>query len=82
MTQARSAPSAGDAPAEVPVGDELSRCPRCDAARGFHVAFRRRDDGIGVVLVCPSCGFRFTVGPWRAAAPPGRPFDPSVDGGP
>ncbi len=67
---------------KVEVGDALSACPRCSAARGFHVALERRGRELVVVLVCPSCGFRFTAGEWTVASGDPRPFDPKIDAGP
>jgi len=43
--------------------------PEVPGGRGFHVAFRRVGETtqrkLDVVLVCPSCGFRFTAGDFR-----------------
>ncbi|MGE5700103.1 MAG: hypothetical protein ACM31N_08580 [Deltaproteobacteria bacterium] len=71
-----------DAPESVRVGDELSDCPRCGAGRGFHVSFRRKGRFLSVILVCPSCGFRFTVGEWPVPTGEARPYDPAIDTGP
>ena len=70
------------APESVPINEELSSCPRCGGERGFHVSFRRRDRDLDVVLVCPSCGFRFTVGEWSFPSGDPRPHDPKIDSGP
>lgn len=72
----------GSGPEAVRVEGELSSCPRCEAGRGFHVAFRRDGRQLAVFLVCPSCGFRFGVGPWLAPTGEPRPYDPSIDSGP
>ncbi len=72
----------GEAAENVRVGDELSSCPRCGAERGFHVSFRRVDRTLAVVLVCPSCGFRFAVGEWLFPTGDPRPYDPKIDSGP
>lgn len=66
----------------VSVQEELSACPRCGAGRGFHVSLRRVDRHLEVVLVCPSCGYRFTAGEFRFPGGEPRPFDPSIDSGP
>ncbi len=66
----------------VSVAEELSACPRCGAAKGFHVALERRGRDLAVVLLCPSCGFRFTAGEWLFPSGDPRPFDPSIDSGP
>jgi predicted RNA-binding Zn-ribbon protein involved in translation (DUF1610 family) len=68
--------------ARVNVGGELSSCPKCGAGRGFHVAFRRVERKLEAVLVCPSCGFRFTVGDFLIPDGEPRPHDPSIDSGP
>jgi C4-type Zn-finger protein len=64
---------------------ELSSCPECGAGGGFHVAFRnagpRSTGKLEVVLVCPSCRYRFTVGEFLLPDGEPRPFDPSLDGG-
>ncbi|GAB4235350.1 MAG: hypothetical protein OHK0028_11910 [Deltaproteobacteria bacterium] len=67
---------------DVKVEEELSDCPECRAGRGFHVSFRRVERFLEVVLVCPSCGFRFTAGEFRIPDGGPRPFDPSIDSGP
>ena len=72
-----------EAPQNVRVGEDLSSCPKCGAERGFHVSFLRKEGrSLAVVLVCPSCGFRFTVGEWAIPTGEPRPWDPSVDSGP
>ena len=67
----------------VKVEEELSSCPKCGAEGGFHVAFRRLHGNMErkfeVVLVCPHCGFRFTVGEFIIPSGEQRPFDPSID---
>jgi len=50
-------------PTSIDIDRELSRCPECGYEDGFHVSFQRRDDGaLDVILICPSCSARFTVG--------------------
>jgi hypothetical protein len=71
-----------EAPESVLVEKELSDCPRCGGGRGFHVSFRRKGRALSVMLVCPSCGFRFTVGEWSVPTGEPRPFDPAIDTGP
>ncbi len=67
----------------IDVKGELSACPRCGGEKGFHVAFRRaRERKLAVILVCPTCGFRFAVGEWIVSSGEPRPFDPSIDSGP
>ena len=70
----------------VRVEGELSSCPKCGAGGGFHVAFRRvggkPERRLEVILVCPSCGFRFTAGDFQIPDGEPRPFDPSIDSGP
>ena len=63
----------------IDVGDALAACPRCGADRGFHVALERRGRELSVVLVCPSCGARFTAGQWTFPSGDPRPFDPKID---
>lgn len=69
-------------PDSVRVEEELSTCPKCGTGRGFHVSFLRRERTLAVVLVCPSCGFRFTAGDWSFPTGEPRPHDPSIDEGP
>ncbi|MDA8122768.1 MAG: hypothetical protein M0Z38_09415 [Deltaproteobacteria bacterium] len=71
------------APEAIRMEEELSACPKCGAGRGFHVSFLRKEGrSLAVVLVCPSCGFRFTVGEWSFPTGEPRPYDPSIDSGP
>lgn len=71
----------------VKVDGELFSCPKCGEGGGFHVGFRQgtgmRERTLEMILVCPHCGFRFTVG-GRVLIPSGdpRPFDPAIDSGP
>ena len=67
---------------KIAVGDELSACPRCGAGNGFHVALERRGRELAVVLLCPSCGFRFLAGEWLFPSGEPRPFEPGTDTGP
>ena len=68
---------------KVTVGEELASCPKCGAAGGFHVAFRRLhgvlERKLEVELMCPHCGFRFAVGEFLISTGEPRPFDPSFD---
>jgi predicted Zn-ribbon and HTH transcriptional regulator len=66
----------------VDVEGELSSCPKCRAGGGFHVSFRRVERRLEVVLVCPSCGYRFAAGEFLIPDGSPRPFDPSIDSGP
>ncbi len=67
----------------VDIQEELSSCPQCGGERGFHVAFRRAEARrLSVILVCPTCGFRFAVGEWTVPTGEPRPYDPSIDSGP
>jgi hypothetical protein len=69
----------------IRVEGELSSCPKCGAGGGFHVAFRRPgtvpERKLEVVLLCPACRFRFTVGEFLLPDGEPRPFDPTLDGG-
>ncbi len=69
-------------PVRVPVEGELASCPECEGGGGFHVAFRKREGGFEVFLVCPSCRFRFTVGEFLISDGEPRPYDPAIDDGP
>jgi hypothetical protein len=69
-------------PGNVEVKEDLADCPRCGGGGGFHVSFRRKGRAIAVILVCPSCGFRFTVGAWEVPSGEPRPYDPAIDSGP
>lgn len=68
---------------KVTVGEELSSCPKCKGGGGFHVAFRRlhgeRERKLEITLVCPHCGFRFSVGEFVIPSGEPRPYDPSID---
>jgi DNA-directed RNA polymerase subunit M/transcription elongation factor TFIIS len=64
----------------VEIADELFECPKCGGGGGFHAAFRRKEDRrCEVVLVCPSCRFRFTVGEFLFPTGEQRPVDPAMD---
>jgi hypothetical protein len=69
-------------PEMLTVDKELSSCTRCGAEGGFHVSFRKQGRNVAVILVCPSCGFRFTVGEWIFPGGEPRPHDPAIDSGP
>jgi hypothetical protein len=67
-------------PIEVPVAEELFECPKCGAGGGFHVGFRRMEGRrFRVVLVCPSCRLRFTVGDFLVPAGETRPHEHAMD---
>jgi len=68
-------------PVEILVEEELYKCPECGADGGFHVGFRRMEDRrFRVVLVCPSCRFRFIVGEFLVPTGEPRPYDHTMDG--
>ena len=46
----------------IDIQDGLIACPDCDYTNGFHVTFVPGDDGMKIILVCPSCSARFDVG--------------------
>lgn len=71
-----------DLPKRIEVDRELSSCPDCGYAAGFHVGFRRRERTLRVVLICPSCRARFEAGEWAVSTGEPRPFDPEIDIGP
>jgi len=66
-------------PENVRVEEELSSCPRCGYETGFHVTFRRRVRDLVVILICPSCSARFSVGDWTFPTGDPRPYDPEID---
>jgi hypothetical protein len=70
----------------VNVEEELFACPKCGGEGGFHVGFRRgtgiRERMLRVILVCPRCDYRFTVGDFHVPSGEPRPFDPTIDAGP
>jgi hypothetical protein len=70
---------------QIKVEGELSACPKCGGGGGFHVGFRRAVEALErkleVVLLCPACRFRFTVGEFLLPDGEPRPFDPTLDAG-
>ena len=42
--------------------EELRVCETCGYERGFHVSFKRAEQGYEVILICPECGQRYRVG--------------------
>jgi hypothetical protein len=46
------------------IGEELSICQKCTYERGFHVSLARKDAYHDIVLICPNCGQRYSIG-WR-----------------
>lgn len=46
----------------IDIEEGLTICPECDYSDGFHVAFVPGDDGMKIILVCPSCSARFDIG--------------------
>ncbi|MCL1925726.1 MAG: hypothetical protein FWF95_01140 [Syntrophorhabdaceae bacterium] len=70
-------------PVEIAVEEELYECPKCGADGGFHVGFKRVEgQRFRVVLVCPSCRFRFLVGEFLVPTGELRPYDHALDGTP
>ena len=47
---------------EVPLGNEFKVCPMCGYKDGFHSAFKKVDDTIKWLFICPSCHAVFDVG--------------------
>ena len=47
----------------IEVGDELSVCPKCGYADGFHVALVRegQTDSLRLELICPNCSARYNL---------------------
>jgi len=66
-------------PKRVEVGEGLTACPDCRYSAGFHVGFRRKENRLEVVLICPSCRGSYRVGDWSVPSGEPRPFDPEVD---
>lgn len=44
---------------------EFRTCPACGYERGFHVYFKDAEEGLGIGLICPSCGQSYDLG-WVA----------------
>ena len=53
-------------PARLPVKKTMDTCPQCGYDRGFHVSFRTTAKTVGIILICPNCGARYTTGWTRA----------------
>lgn len=47
---------------KIEMQDEFRVCPACGYEDGFHSMFNRQGDGIGWLLICPSCHKRFDIG--------------------
>lgn len=46
------------------IGEEFYICEKCAYERGFHVSLTRKGTHHEIVLICPNCGQRYSVG-WR-----------------
>jgi len=46
------------------IGEEFSICQKCTYERGFYVFLARKDTHHDIVLICPNCGRRYSIG-WR-----------------
>ena len=46
------------------IGEEFYICEKCSYERGFHVSLTREDTHHEIVLICPNCGQRYSVG-WK-----------------
>lgn len=44
--------------------EELRVCPSCEYDLGFHVSLLRENGEHNVILICPNCGVRYSVG-WK-----------------
>ncbi len=42
--------------------EEFRACPACGYTRGFHVSFRKSENGFAVWFICPECGSSFDLG--------------------
>ena len=41
---------------------ELRSCEKCGENRGFHVCFKRDEGDCQIILICPNCDQRYSVG--------------------
>lgn len=42
--------------------EEFRICPVCNYERGFHSSFKKEDNKIKVIFICPNCGSSFDLG--------------------
>lgn len=42
--------------------DEFRICSVCRYKRGFHTSFKKENDKIKVIFICPNCGSSFDLG--------------------
>lgn len=41
--------------------DEFRTCLNCGYTRGFHISFRKEDNGFKIILICPECGASYDI---------------------
>lgn len=47
--------------------EQFRVCLSCGYGRGFHVAFRKKDDeDVSIQLICPNCGQSYDIG-WQVS---------------
>ena len=49
-------------PMDLPIIGMVDTCPVCGYTDGFHVSFNKKDDQVGIVLICPNCHQRLRSG--------------------
>ncbi len=42
--------------------DEFRVCSTCGYKRGFHTSFKKEEDKVKVIFICPNCGSSFDLG--------------------
>lgn len=42
--------------------EEFRICPNCKYKRGFHSSFKKEDNKIKVIFICPQCGSAYDLG--------------------
>ena len=41
--------------------NEFRVCPTCGYGRGFHVSFRKGEQGFSIIFICPECGSSYDL---------------------
>jgi len=44
---------------KISLDKSIDTCPVCGYSDGFHVSFKRHNETINIILICPQCHERF-----------------------
>ncbi|PKL38877.1 MAG: hypothetical protein CVV44_08385 [Spirochaetae bacterium HGW-Spirochaetae-1] len=41
--------------------DEFRVCATCGYSRGFHISFKKAEQGFSIIFICPDCGSSYDL---------------------